>query len=193
MYHRGLGMRILGRLAMAAALLVPVGMVAAGSASASGGGFSCSGTTGSATATPGLLLSTGKPQQWAISANGLACTGGFVTSGRLKASLQTTTTNCAGLVGKTSNGAGTLTWTAPAGMGSSTAKLNFKVTGSTGQETHGTITGVVTTSGSNLAAGKPIAGAFSLNKGLKSVASGGNCTVTIPLTSFGINSISLHT
>jgi hypothetical protein len=192
MYHRGLGMRILGRLAMAAALLVPVGIVAAGSASASGGGFNCSGTSGTATATPGLLLSTGKPQQTAISSSGLTCTGGFVTGGRLKASIQTTTTNCAGLVGKTSNGAGTLTWT-DAGMGKSTAKLNFKVTSSVGHVTSGTITGVITTSGSNLAAGKAVSGAFTLNKGLRSTASGGDCTVTIPLTSFGITAISLHT
>jgi hypothetical protein len=186
-------MRILGRLALAAALLVPVGVIAAGSASASGGGFNCSSTLGNATATSGLLLSSGRSQQWSLSSAGLTCTGGFVTGGRLKASMQTTTTNCAGLVGKTSNGSGVLTWTAPAGMGQSSAKLNFKVTGSTGHETHGTITGVVTTSGSNLAAGKAVSGAFSLNKGLQSVASGGDCTVTVPLTSFGLNSISLHT
>jgi hypothetical protein len=186
-------MRIFGRLAMAAALLVPVGIVAAGSAGASGGGFACSGGGGTVTASPGFLLTTSKPQTVAVSQSALACTGGFVTSGNLSASGQTPTVRCSGMVGASAKGAGTLTWTAPANMGKSTAKLNFTVTGTAGHTTSGTISGKVTTSGSNLASGKTITGAFVLNKGLRSTASGGDCSVTSSLTSFGITSISLHT
>lgn len=193
MNHRGLGMRILGRLAMAAALLVPVGIVAAGQAGAAGGGFNCHGAAGTVSASPGLLLSSSRPQTLGVSSTGLSCSGGFVTGGNLSASLQTPNVRCSGMVGKSGNGSGTLTWTAPANMGKSTAKLNFKVTGTVAHTTTGTITGTVTTSGSNLGSGKAISGSFTLNKGLKPTAQGGDCSVTSPITSFGITAIALKT
>ena len=186
-------MRILGRLAMAAALLVPGSMALASHAGASGGGFSCSGTTGSLTATPGFLLSNSGPQTLKVVSNGLTCTGGFVTGGNLVGSLQTADYRCGSIIGHNGNGTGTLTWTSPANMGKTTAKLNFKFTGTSGHTTTGTISGVVTTNGSNLAAGKAITGAFTLNKGLRSTASGGDCTVTKRLKNFGVTAISLHT
>ncbi len=186
-------MRILGRLAMAAALLIPAGVVVAQTtAHAAGGGFNCTGGGGTATFSPGLLLSTGRPQTVSVHQSGLTCTGGFVTGGSLSASMQTPSVRCSGMVGSTASGSGTATWT-DAGMGKSTMKFNMKVTGSTGHTTTGTISGLVTTSGSNLASGKTISGTFTLGKGLKSTNSGGDCTVTIPLSNFGLTAIAFHT
>jgi hypothetical protein len=78
-------------------------------------------------------------------------------------------------------------------MGKTTLKLNMTITGTTGHTTTGTLSGLVTTTGSNFAAGKSVSGAFTLGKGLKSTGSGGDCTTNIPLTTFPITSISLHT
>jgi hypothetical protein len=187
-------MRVFGRLALAAALLVPVGVVTASSAGASGGGFACTGAGGTTTATPGLVLFTGHPQTLASTQHALNCTGGFVTHGNLTASVQTPqSVRCSGIVGLVDRGTAKITWTSPAGFGRSTLKLNMTITGSTGHTTSGTLSGAVTTTGSNFAAGKTVSGTFVLGKGLKSTNSGGDCTVNIPLTTFPITSISLHT
>jgi len=189
-----MSMRILGRLALAAALLVPVGVVTASTAGASGGGFHCSGGGGTTTMSPGLLLFTGHPQTITSTQNGLVCTGGFVDHGNLTASEQTPqSVRCSGIVGLVDRGTAKIVWTSPAGFGKTTLKLNMTITGTSGHTTSGTLSGVVTTTGSNFAAGKAVSGAFVLGKGLKSTNSGGDCTVNIPLTTFPITSISLHT
>jgi hypothetical protein len=185
--------RVVGPLLLAAAMLVSVGGLAQ-SAGAAGGGFSCTGSGGTMTASPGLLLFSGSPQDLSWSQNGLSCTGGFVTAGNLTALMRTPKeVRCSGLPGIADKGTSTITWTAPAGMGKSTLKLNMKVTGSTGHVTTGTLTGVVTTTGSNFASGKAVSGSFTLGKGLKSTGSGGDCTTNIPLKTFPITAFSLHT
>src|SRR4051812_19973174 len=80
--------RVMGPLLMAAAMLVSVGGFAQ-SAGAAGGGFNCSGGGGTMTASPGLLLFSGKPQTLTWAQNGLSCTGGFVSNGNLKATMTT--------------------------------------------------------------------------------------------------------
>ena len=185
--------RVMGPLLLAAAMLVSVGGLAQ-TAGAAGGGFNCSGSGGTMTATPGLLLFTGAPQTLSWAQNGLTCTGGFVSHGNLTASMQTPkSVRCSGLVGIVDRGTARITWTAPAGMGKTTLKLNMTVTGSVGHSTTGTLSGLVTTTGSNFASGKTVSGAFTLGKGLRSTQSGGDCSTNIKLTTFPITSISLHT
>jgi hypothetical protein len=185
--------RVMGPLLLAAAMLVSIGGFAS-SAGASGGGFNCSGSGGTMTASPGLELFSGKPQGLAWTQSGLSCTGGFVSAGNLKAGMQTPkAVRCSGIVGIVDRGTSTITWTAPAGMGKTTLKLNMTITSSVGHVTSGTLSGIVTTAGSNFASGKSVSGAFTLGKGLRSTQGGGDCTVNIPLTTFPITSFSLHT
>lgn len=188
--------RVLGRLMLATAVLVSVGGMAQ-SAGASGGGFKCTGTGGGAgvKASPGLLLSTGKPQTITWGTH-MGCTGGFVTGGSLTGSMQTPqAVRCSGIIGLTDRGTAKLVWDAADQNGKTTLKLNMKITSSSGQTTTGTLSGVVTTSGSNFASGKAVAGTFTLHKGLSSInaANPGNCSGTVPLTDFPIDAISLHT
>jgi hypothetical protein len=185
--------RVMGPLVLAAAMLVSVGGLAQ-SAGAAGGGFNCNGAGGTMTASPGLLLFTGHPQTLSWTQNGLNCTGGFVSHGNMTATMQTPkSVRCSGIVGIVDRGTAKITWTAPAGMGKTTLKLNMTITGTTGHTTTGTLSGLVTTTGSNFAAGKSVSGAFTLGKGLRSTGSGGDCSTNIPLITFPITSISLHT
>lgn len=185
--------RVMGPLVLAAAMLVSVGGLAQ-SAGAAGGGFSCSGAGGTMTANPGLLLFAGAPQQLSWAQNGLTCTGGFVSGGNLTATMATPkSVRCSGIVGIVDNGSGQIVWTSPANFGRTTMKLNMKITSTTGHSTVGTLSGIVTTTGSNFASGRTVTGAFALGKGLHSTQSGGDCSVTSKLITFPITSISLHT
>jgi hypothetical protein len=183
----------MGPLLMAAAMLVSVGGFAQ-SAGAAGGGFNCTGGGGTMTASPGLLLFSGKPQTLTWAQNGLSCTGGFVSNGNLKATMTTPKeVRCSGIIGIVDHGSSTITWTAPAGMGKTTLKLNMTITSTSNHSTQGTLSGLVTTTGSNFASGKTVSGSFTLGKGLHSTNGGGDCTVNIPLTTFPITSMNLHT
>lgn len=185
--------RVVGPLILAAAMLVSVGGLAQ-SAGASGGGFNCSGTSGTMTATPGLLLFTGKPQTLTWSGASVTCSGGFVAAGNLTASMQTPqSVRCSGIIGLTDRGTGKVVWTSPSSMGKTTLKLNMTITSTSAHQTFGTLSGLVTTSGSNFAAGKTVSGTFTLNKGLHSTQSNGDCSTNSPLTTFPITAVSLHT
>jgi hypothetical protein len=186
--HRGLGMRVLGRLAFAAALLVPVGVAVSAPAGASVGTASCSGNAGTAVASPGLLLTTYNPQSIALTATLSTCTGGFVTGGTLTAKFATPNVRCGTLIGKSDPGTAKFTWNAGDHAGTTSAKFNLKVATSGNHQTHGTFNGVVTTTGSNLFAGKAISGTIDLTKALTSVNAGGDCSVTHRLRTFPINS-----
>ncbi|MCU1351553.1 MAG: hypothetical protein JWM05_762 [Acidimicrobiales bacterium] len=176
---------------MAAALVAAMCAVSSTTAGAAGGGFNCTSSSGSVSFNPGLLLKTAKPQKIGA-ASTVACTGGFVDGGSVTASVSSPNVRCAGLVGKSSAGTGKAVWSTP-GMGKSTMKLVLKIT-STGTHTaSGVITGRVTTTGSNLGSGKAISGTFTIDKGLSSTLNGGDCTVTIPLTSAGITALAFHT
>lgn len=184
-------MKALKALGLAMALIA--GLIAVGNttANASGGDFSCSGT-GNLAFSPGLLLKTGNPQAITASSNNLVCTGGQVTAGTVAIKLATPNIRCGGFVGSKASGYATATWTAPAGMGTTTMKLQFLPLSTSGHTTSGKIYGSVTTTGSNLASGGTIKGNFSINKGMNSVASGGDCTVTIPLKTAGLT-LAFHT
>ena len=191
-------MRVLKALGLAIALVAAMCVVSSAPAGAAGGGFSCSGSGGTITSTPGLLLRSSAPQQIKGGQGGLTCSGGYVTAGKLKLAVSTPDVRCSGLIYNNTTkviakGTASTTWSAPVNMGGSTMKFNMKVTSSTGHTTTGTISGVVTTTGSALASGKPIVGNFVLNKGLSSTGNGGDCSVTSPLTTFNFTSLSFHT
>jgi len=95
---------------MAAALLVPVGVLTAGPAGAAGG-TSCKTVTGTATITPGLGT-TPKNQTIASTSAISGCTGGGVTKGTGKAKNLTPNGTCSGLAktGTKSAITETITW-----------------------------------------------------------------------------------
>jgi hypothetical protein len=88
--------RILG-LTMVMALMIPVGVLAAGPAGAAGG-TTCKTLTGTGTVTPGLGTTKKNQTIVAVSAIG-GCTGGGVTGGTGKATNVTKNANCTGLAG----------------------------------------------------------------------------------------------
>jgi hypothetical protein len=183
----------MGPLLLAAAMLVSVVGLAA-PAGAGGGSFNCSGAGGQVTASPGLKLFDGQSNTLSWAQSGLSCTGGFTSAGNLTAKMQTPkAVRCSGIVGIVDAGTATIVWTNPANFGKTTMKLNMKITSTSGHVTSGTLSGVVTTAGSNFASGKAVTGAFTLGKGLHSTQSGGDCTVTTQLTTFPITAMSLHT
>jgi imidazolonepropionase-like amidohydrolase len=77
-------------------------------------------------------------------------------------------------------------------MGTTTAKLNFKITGTTTTTTTGTFNGVVTTTGSGLFKNDTVTGSITLGKGLKPTSQGGACSVTKQLGSMPITAITLN-
>ena len=188
-------MRKFARLALAVALLAPAGIVATNSAGAAGGGFDCEKTVaeGNFSANPGLLLGTAASQTFKLNQR-LSCDGGFVTTGTLKATLYAGGTTCGGFTGAKTSTAGTATWSAPLGMGVSTVNLKLSGVNRTvpGQTTMA-ISGTVGTGTSVIGAGKALTGSITVNKGLKSVANGGHCTINIPLTFGGIGEITALT
>jgi hypothetical protein len=192
MHHRGLGMRTLGRLAMAAALIVPVGAVAATSSAgaATNNHASCSGTGAINSQTTnngvgdngGLLYSRKGSQQFKGTGSG-TCTGGVVTSNRVKMTVTTkTAVNCQTIGATTLGGSGTFTWNA--GMGTSNFNVQWRWTSD--KTIH--ISGSVSAGGSqdNTFGGNHISGNITTAQSLKTVASGGNCSAVNPLKHFDI-------
>jgi hypothetical protein len=136
-------MRKFAGLLVAAALIVPAGIIAAAPAGAVAGA-SCKTLTGTATLKPGLsnTAAKNKPVITIKNAKLGGCTGG-VTSGLLSATLKFgTANNCAGLAqGKSSNISGTskVVWN-----NNTTSTLALKLVGVTGKPTQLKITGTVT-------------------------------------------------
>lgn len=204
--HRGLGMKVLGRLAMATALLVPVGIATIGNAGAAVSTASCTGAAGSATYTPGLLLTTRAGQAVKVTETGGTCGGGTVTSVAIttvqasrnaKAALVSVPVSCNTLLANLTTGDlpfnGTIRAQWNAGMGYNTAKISAVIVHSTGATTVFQFRGTTTDShNSPFGAGRPVHGRFVVGTGLHTVASGGNCTSKIPLTGGAITGGTLN-
>jgi hypothetical protein len=82
-------------------------------------------------------------------------------------------------------GAGTFTWTAPAGMGMSNFSVRWTWISNTKIHFAGSITGGT----SVLFGGRHVSGNLTTLQSLAPVASGGNCSATLPLTHFDITAI----
>jgi titin len=150
----------------------------------------CTGSAGTMNADHGLYLSRTEPQTFALDATASNCNGSYVTAGRIRASFRTATpTTCPNLTTVTSGGSGTLTWTAPTGLGTAGATLQLVFVSTAGHVTQAHFSGTVTSKG-NLFTQRHVSGNITLNRGLKPVASGGDCTALIPLTTFAVTAIS---
>lgn len=190
-------MRILSRLALATTLLVPAAVVAAGPAQAVPPAAVCHRTTpnGSLAATPGFKLLVPQKQAYVLGSAGLTCTGGTVLGANISLNTgEPIAVNCSSVIGQISNSGsshGVMTWTAPAHSGSSNFHAYIKVTATSGHTTTAVFRGVINTSPANtLFAGHVVTGSMHLGKGLKPVASGGDCSRTADLKAFPVTSIS---
>jgi hypothetical protein len=189
-------MKSFGRLLMAAALIVPVGVVTAQSAGAVQGGqgkFTCTASTGTFAARPGLLLGQKKDQRITEDATE-TCTGGFVTGGAAHLNVNEERQNCASLSRGPAQGAnGTIRviWNKGDKAGQSVITINLKVTATSGHTTSGTLTGKVRMGA--LAVGKNVTGTFAINKGLMSRANGGDCAALKRLTDGSLTDFSFAT
>jgi hypothetical protein len=151
---------------------------------------SCHGATGSLVSTPGLQFKTAQAHTFALSATLGACTGPYVQKGRITASFHTRSMSCLSAIGVGSGGTGTLTWTAPGGLGNSTADLQFTIESSAGHATlaqfHGTVT-----SRANLFSNARVGGTVILNRGIASTGSGPDCASTGRVDSFAVTTITM--
>ena len=180
-------MRTLGRLAMAAALIVPVGaVVATSSAGATSNHASCNGsgqinsqTTNNGVGDHGGLLYARKGSQQFKGTGSGPCSGIVVTSNKVSMTVTTqTAVNCQTIIGVPIGGNGTFTWNT--GMGTSNFSIQWRWTTPTSIHFSGSVQGA-----GNVFLGNHISGNIHTTKSLLAVANGGNCTVTNPLTNFG--------
>ena len=192
-------MRILARLAVVTALLLPAGIAASGPATAAAPSASCARTTaqGLLTAAPGFKQLVKKKQDYVLNTADLDCTGGLVRGVNIALNTpEPIAVNCATVIGARSNSGsshGVLTWTKPAHQGSSKFHAYITVTATSGHTTTATIKGVINTSPANtLLAGHKIRGTIKLGRGLKPVESGGDCNPTSSLKKFPVLSVTLN-
>ena len=151
----------------------------------------CSASSGSLTATPGLVLATAKPQTLTLNVPLGSCSGTWVAAGRIQTSVRSSTPiNCRTSLNVTNGGPVNFTWTVPGGMGKSAGSIRLVITSTTGHQTHVHFYGEVN-SKANIFTGRHITGNMTLDHGLAPVAGGGDCTVTNPITAFGVTAFSL--
>jgi hypothetical protein len=198
-------MKALGRLAMAAALIVPLGAVGLSATSVGAATnpnhASCTGTVSVTSDTSnngvgdhgGLLYTRKGSQKFTISGHG-TCTGGIVSTVKIAGSVTTATaSNCQNISATTLGGNGKLTWNP--GMGASATSDLFKfgapaINAAQAASVHGSVSNAGSTT--DTFRGNTVSIAITgLNHGLKTVLSGGACQATVPLTSFSGN-FALH-
>ena len=155
-------MKNLARLTMAVALLVPVGIVAAGPASAAGG-TTCKPPSGVVKLSPGLTAKL-TVQTITINLPVAGCSGGGVTGGTFKGSLKTTPISI-GTFAKSSAPLklnSTITWNTKATstlIATSTTKIGKTIVSTVkGKISKGLFIGLTFTSVQTVTLGKPGAG-----------------------------------
>lgn len=206
MHHRGLGMRTLGRLAMAAALIVPVGAVVATSAGAAGvrnaahctiaGSLDSSTSNNGVGDNGGLLLAQKGSQAFNVHFHTTSnCALGIpvgtvavVNTGHDKGTQTTASAvNCQTASTTTLGGTETITWKIPVGMGTSVASAQLRWTGQKTLNLSGSVSS--TASANNVFKSAHVSAHITTIQSLASVASGGNCSATIPLTHFDFSGV----
>jgi len=149
----------------------------------------CSGAAGTVTMSPGIAMTSGKPQTIALDALVTTCSGGYVTAGRVRTSFRSSTAmTCRNATAMTSGGSGRMNWRAPRGMGSSDVTMRFVFVSSSGHSTKVHFYGTVT-SKANLFTARHISGNLWVNRGLNSIDSGGDCRNVQRMTNFTVTSI----
>jgi hypothetical protein len=138
-----------------------------------------------------LLLTAAERQSFAFNATFGTCAGPYVRKGKLSASFRSQTMSCSTAVGRSGDGSGTLTWTAPGGLGTAAVSIHFTISSTAGHVSLAEFRGAVT-SRSNLFSGAHFGGTVVLNRGLGAVGSGGDCPTSGRIRSFAVASISLN-
>jgi hypothetical protein len=151
----------------------------------------CHGTSGSLNASPGLQLTLAQRQTFALKATLGTCAGPYVQKATLSASFRSPSMSCANAVGLSGDGSGTLTWTAPRGLGTSAVSIHFTISSTAGHVTLAAFHGVVT-SRSNLFSGAHLGGTVILNRGLAPSGSGGDCRSPGRISAFAVTAIRLN-
>jgi hypothetical protein len=150
----------------------------------------CHGASGILAATPGLQLTAAERQTFALGASLGTCAGPYVQRAKLFLSFRSPSISCVTAEGTSSNGSGTLTWVAPAGLGNSDTSIQLKIVSTSGHTTLATLQGTVT-SRSNLFSNARVSGIVILSRGLSGTGSGGDCPASGRLSTFVVSAISL--
>jgi hypothetical protein len=191
-------MRTFARLALATALLLPVGVAVSSAAHAADApaAFCHRSVPGNLTATPGLKDLVKRQQAYVLTASGLVCNGAFVRG--VNVSLHTPqpiAISCTSAVGKVANSgssSGLLTWTKPTNSGKSKFHGSITITGTSGHTTIAKLKGVINTSPANtLLGGHRVTATITLSKGLALTTNGGDCSPNASLKDFPVSSITM--
>jgi hypothetical protein len=192
-------MRRFASVALAAALLVPVGIAVSGPAQAADAPAAfChrSVPNGTMTASPGLKYLVKRKQSYALTTKTLVCSGAFVRG--VDVSLHSTQpiaiscTTAVGVVASSGSTSGLLTWTKPANSGKSKWHGYITITATSGHTTTAKLKGVINTSPANtLLGGHKVTGTLKFSKGLALTTNGGDCQPNASLKDFPVSSISM--
>ena len=148
----------------------------------------CHGTSGSLISSPGLQLTAAQRQNFVLNATFGNCTGPYVQKATLSASFRSPSMSCSTAVGRSGDGFGNLTWTAPGGLGTTGITIHFTFSSTAGHVTlaqfHGTVT-----SQANLFSDAHIGGTVIFNRGL---GAGGDCSASGVLHALAVTAISLN-
>jgi hypothetical protein len=151
----------------------------------------CRGNRGNVHATPGLLLSLPVPNSFTLGAAFNSCSGPYVQAAGIAISFRTKSAlSCQSVIGTQIGGAGTLTWKAPVGLGTSGASIRFVLGSTIGHHTTAHFSGTVT-SHASVFSGAHISGTLTLQRGLHAAAAGGDCAPSKWLGSFSVTSASM--
>jgi hypothetical protein len=151
----------------------------------------CSGHRGSVHATPGLLLALPVANSFMLGATFGSCSGPYVHAAGLSVSFRPKSTlSCQSAIGAQIGGTGTLTWTAPIGLGTSGATIRLVLGSTVGHTTTAHFSGTVT-SHASVFSGAHVTGTLTLQRGLHAAAAGGDCTTSKWLGNFSVTSASM--
>jgi len=149
---------------------------------------SCSGDRGTLRVSPGLLLSVNKQHTFTLTAVLGKCSGPYVRAARVSVSFRSKRpVSCDNAIGVPDVGSGTLTWTAPVGMGDSRAKIQLVIASTAGHTATAHLDGAVTSAG-NLFAHAQLAGTVKLDQG---IGRGGDCASATRLDTFRVAAITI--
>ena len=101
-----------------------------------------------------------------------------------------TALSCQSAIGAHIGGSGTLTWTAPVGLGTSGAAIQLVIGSTNGHTTTAQFSGVVT-SHASVFSGAKVTGTLTLERGLGAATAGGDCAPATRLGTLSVTSASM--
>jgi titin len=158
---------------------------------ASGNLASCSGNSGIVRVSPGLLLAVAKPHTFTLAATLGSCSGPYVRAAQISVSFHTKRAiSCRTAIGAPNGGSGTLSWTSPVGLGTSSASIQLVIDSTNGHTTDARFSGRIT-SQSNVFSNAQVTGVLVLKRGLAATTSGGDCSTATHLDGFSLTSATM--